>query len=150
MKFDLSLFKHHYTFRVRFHHVDRQDVVHSIRYFYFFDEARLEYLRAIGFPLNKNTFINENKFYVVRNICDYFGAAEFDDELDLLTRIAFVKNSSIGYEHLAIRKRDGAILVSCTHIVVYVNAQNDKPERVPDNIREMIENYEGDSVEFRS
>jgi acyl-CoA thioester hydrolase len=142
-----DLFRHRLAQRVLSYHVDRQNVVHNLWYFYYFEEARVEYVRAIGLPMDSQTFISHHKFFVVRNTCDYFAPAYFDEELQLLTRITFVRNSSIGFEHLAL-KADGTAVARGEHVFVHVDEQTDRPSRVPEALREMIHAYEGDSVRW--
>jgi len=140
-------FHHRIAQRVLSYHVDRQNVVHNLWYFYYFEEARVEYVRAIGMPMDSQTFITHHKFFVVRNTCDYFAPAYFDEELQILTRITFVRNSSIGFEHLAV-KADGTTAARGEHVFVHVDEKTDRPSRVPEELRRMIRAHEGDGVRF--
>ncbi|MBR9976748.1 MAG: acyl-CoA thioesterase [Bacteroidetes bacterium] len=142
-----DLFRHRYPLRVRYHHVDRQNVVHNLWYFYFFEEARVEYFRKLGIPVNESTFISHHRFFVVRNVCDYFAPAAFDEQLTILTRITFVRNSSIGFEHVAV-KADGNPAARAEHVFVHVDTATDRPSRVPDDLRQKIRSFEGDGVRF--
>jgi acyl-CoA thioester hydrolase len=142
-----EIFGHRHSVRVRFHHVDRMHVVHSLRYFYYFEEARLEYIRLLGIPVDQGIFVEHDRFFIVRNSCDYFAPAFFDEELTILTRIAFVRNSSIGFEHLAL-KDDGTLVTRAEHVFVHVDLQTDRPSRVPDSMRDLILAREGENVEF--
>lgn len=140
-------FRHRHPVRVRYEHVDRQDVVHYRRYLQYFEEARLEYLRTMGMSIDQESFVTRDKFFVVRNTCDYFMPAIFDEELTVLTRISFVKNSSIGFEQWCL-KADGSPAAKAEHFFVHVNEKTDTPDRVPDHLRAMIRRYEGDTVSF--
>ncbi|MFA6232913.1 MAG: thioesterase family protein [Bacteroidota bacterium] len=142
-----ELFRHRHPIRVRFHHVDRMHVVHSLRYFFFFEEARLEYIRNLGLPVDQGIFVTHDRFFIVRNSCDYFAPAYFDEELTILTRIAFVRNSSIVFEHVAL-KSDGTLVARAEHVFVHVDLETDRPARVPEHLREMILAHEGENVEF--
>jgi acyl-CoA thioester hydrolase len=140
-------FRHRHAQRVRFHHVDRMNVVHNLAYFYFFEEARVEYIRALGLPVDERTFVTHDRFFIVRNACDYFAPAVFDEELTVLTRIMQVRNSSIAFEHLAM-KADGTPAARAEHVFVHVDDATDRPARVPDRLRDLIRAFEGDNVEF--
>ncbi|MDT8325263.1 MAG: thioesterase family protein [Bacteroidota bacterium] len=142
-----ALFRHRIARRVLSYHVDRQNVVHNLWYFYYFEEARVEYVREIGLPMDSQTFISHHKFFVVRNTCDYLAPAFFDEQLQVLTRITYVRNSSIGFEHLAVRS-DGTPVARGEHVFVHVDEATDTPCRVPEALREMIRAYEGDRVRF--
>ncbi len=142
METDLSRYRHDYPIRVRTFHVDRQNIVHNIWYFYFLEEARVEYFRDLGMPIDDQTFISHHKFFVVRNTCDYHMAAVFDDELIVKTRTAQVKNSSMELEHAIVSKHTGNILVTATHILVYVDTVTNRPERIPEDLREKVKRWE--------
>jgi acyl-CoA thioester hydrolase len=148
MSNDLSLFRHQYTTRVRFYHVDRQNIVYHLWYLYFLEEGRLEYLREIGFHLGDQSFISEYRFYIAHNSIDYYASARFDDELIVYSRIATVKNSSLRFEHAIAQKATGTLLTTGSHVLVHVNAGLNQPERIPDHLRDMIRRYEGDRVSF--
>ncbi len=147
MQFSQDIFRHRMPRRVLSYHVDRQNVVHSNWYFYYFEEARLEYVRAIGMPMDSETFVTHHRGFVVRNTCDYFAPAFFDEELRILTRITFVRNSSIGFEQFAVSPA-GKPLARGEHVFVHVDARSDRPSRVPDTLRELIRSYEGENVRF--
>lgn len=148
MPINTELFRHVYPIRVRFHHVDRMNIVHNLSYFYFFEEARVEYIRALGLPVDADTFVTHDRFFIVRNACDYFAPAVFDEQLTILTRIAAVRTSSIAFEHVAM-KEDGTPAARAEHVFVHVDAATDRPARVPDPLREMIRTFEGGHVIFQ-
>ena len=148
MDFNRQIFRHVFPTRVRSYQVDRQNVVHQLCYFYYFEEARVEYLRALGFPMDRDTFVKHDKFFVAKNTCEYVAPAFFDDELEILSRIVYVRNTSIGFEHAAIRKGDGTLIAVGTHVLVSVDKTNDEPVRVGDDLRENIRTYEGVNVRW--
>src|ERR1700754_4102733 len=53
---DLSKFKHSITSRVRTYDVDRQNIVHNAVYLYWLEVGRVEYFRALGLPIDAQTF----------------------------------------------------------------------------------------------
>jgi YbgC/YbaW family acyl-CoA thioester hydrolase len=135
-------FRHRWPMRVRSFHVDRQNVVHNLQYLYFFEEARVEYIRALGLPMDEGTFLTHDKFFVVKNSCEYAAPAYFDEMLEILTRISSIGDSSIGFEHIA-RKHDGTVCARGSHVFVHVDALTNTPSRVPESIRSLITAYEG-------
>lgn len=145
---DLTQFRHRHPQRVRSFDADRQNVMHNLRYFYSFEEARVEYVRAIGMRVDAGTFITRDRFYVARNTCDYAAPAFFDDAFDVLTRIVRVGESSITFAHAAVRLADGALLCSGEHVLVHVDAATDRPAGVPDALRSLIRAYEGANVDM--
>jgi acyl-CoA thioester hydrolase len=148
MQFDPTQFRHQYTTRVRFYHVDRQNIVYHLWYLYFLEEGRLEYLREMGFALGDESFISEYRMYIAHNSIDYYASARFDEELVVHSRILSVGNSSLRFAHAITRKADGALLVTGSHVLVHVDASTNLPDRLPENLREMIRRFEGDAVTF--
>ena len=146
MSLDLSVFRHRYPTRVRSYHVDRQNIVHHLWYLYYLEEARLEYVREIGFPLGDQSFITEFRFYIAHNSIDYYASARFDEELTVLSRIALVKHSSLRFEHATLHATTGELYTTGSHVLVHVDASSNQTERIPDSIRDMIRNYEGSNV----
>jgi acyl-CoA thioester hydrolase len=138
-------FRHQHSIRVRSFHVDRQNVVHNLQYLFFFEEARVEYIRSIGIAVDEGTFLTHDKFFVVSNTCEYAAPAYFDEKLDILTRISYIGDSSIGFEHLAV-KSDGTLCARGSHVFVHVDSETNAPTRVPERIRALVQAYEGEQV----
>ncbi len=142
----IQQFRHCHPIRVRTYQVDRQNVVHNIWYFYYFEEARVEFIRTLGLAVDADTFVGHTRFYVAHNACDYLSPALFDRELDILTRISRVGTSSITFEHLAVERDTGRALARGSHVLVHVSTETDRPERIPEAMRELIRAHEGGEV----
>ena len=141
-------FRHSHTVRIRFHHVDSLGVVHQNWYFFFFEEARTEYLRHIGFPMGPDAFAGMNKMLVVRNSCDYLNPARFDGELEIFTRVSRVKRSSVTFEQLAVDRLSRLPVARAEHTIVSVDPASNRPWRVPEAIRDVILRFEQGNADF--
>jgi acyl-CoA thioester hydrolase len=148
MQTDLSLFAHSYPYRVKTFQVDRQNVVHNIWYFFMLEEARVEFIRTVGMRIDADAFVSHSKYFVVRNTCDYYAPAFFDQDLDIRSRIATVGNSSITFEHVIMNRSTGQLTATATHVLVHVDVDTNRPARVPDDMRALIRAHEGDRVRF--
>ncbi|MBX7154490.1 MAG: acyl-CoA thioesterase [Bacteriodetes bacterium] len=146
---ELSKYKHYIRTRVRSYDVDRQNIVHNAVYFYWLEAARIEYFRAIGLPIDRETFLTKHRFVVAHQEIDYFYAAQFDDEYEIYTRIPYIKNTSFGFEQI-IRLTDGRLLVKASAIMVHLNPARHNPERIQDSYRKLVSEYEGNNVELLS
>jgi acyl-CoA thioester hydrolase len=146
-EFDLSLYRHRVTSRVRSYDVDRQSIVHNAVYLYWLEAARIEYFRTIGLPMDFQTFVTKHRFVVAHVDVDYYYAAQFDEEYEILTRVPYVKNSSFGFDQV-IRLTDGRILLRAKAVMVHLNPASHKPERIADAYRKLLRDYEGTNVEF--
>jgi acyl-CoA thioester hydrolase len=142
METDIQLFQHDYEVRVRFFHVDRQHVVHNIWYYYYLEEARVEYFRELGMPIDDQTFISHDRFYAVRNSCEYHSAGRFDELLIVKTRTVYIKNSSTEIEHIIVSAQDGRVILTSRHVLVYIDQDSDRPARIPQSMRDKVSNYE--------
>jgi acyl-CoA thioester hydrolase len=146
MSTTLASYRHQYPFRVRTFHVDRQNVVHNIWYFFFLEEARVEYMRALGFPIDEQTFVSHTKFFVAHNSCNYRGPAFYNDELLIGSRVASVGTTSITFDHTIVKAATGEVVATASHVLVYVDADTNLPTPVPDDIRARIAAYEAGEV----
>jgi len=148
MPSDLSKFRHAHATRVRSFHVDFQNIVHNVWYFFIFEEARVEFIRELGLAMNPEKFVTDPLFYIVRNSCDYFAPALFDDPLRVHTRVEFVRNSSAGFEQVMMNERSGELVACASQVIVHVDKATGRPGRIPDDVREKIRAHEGDGVLF--
>jgi acyl-CoA thioester hydrolase len=118
-------------------------VVHNIWYFYFLEEARVEYMRALDILIDDQTFISHTKFFVVHNSCNYLAPAFFDEELTVGSRVESIGSSSLNFEHVIANARTGATIATAKHTLVFVDVDTNRPMPVPDWMREKVYAYEG-------
>ncbi|MCX7735118.1 MAG: acyl-CoA thioesterase [Candidatus Kapabacteria bacterium] len=144
---EISLFKHKFTRQVEFSQVDSFGVVHNLQYFYFLEWARTDYLRAIGLNLNPMTFLKEYPIMTVHSEIDYFAPLKFNDIYIVLTRVEFIKNSSLGFKNLILNDKF-ELIIKGSSILVNVNPKTLESVRIPEDFRQLIKDYEGDNVKF--
>jgi YbgC/YbaW family acyl-CoA thioester hydrolase len=135
------LFKHSTKGKVKFHEVDSYGIVHNLQYGYWLEWARTEYLGNLGIKLNPMTYVSELPVMVVHSEINYFNPIRFYEEYEILSRISFIKNSSLGFENLIFS--NNKLLIFAKIILVYLNIHSQQPERIPDNVRKLIINFEG-------
>lgn len=141
-------FRHKLTFRVQFHEVDLLGVVNNAVYFSYFETARLEYLKQIGFWKEIGQMAKENRvFIMVHNDCDYKESALYDDELTVMTRIKYIRNSSFGFEHLVIKNSSGNIIARGHGSMAHINFLEKNPIPLPQAFREAVAEFEGSQPE---
>lgn len=141
-------FAHRLVGRVRTYEVDRQGIVNNAVYLYWLEHARVEYFRALGLPMERQTFITKHRFVVAHIEIDYLAAAHFDEEYEVLTRIASVGRSSLGFEQLLRRLPECTLLAAARTVMVHVNPATHRPERIQDAYRALIRQYEGERVQI--
>lgn len=144
---DLSKFKHTFDGDVKFSDVDSFGVVHNLRYLYWIEWARTEYLFDIGMPKTQDFFSKKFPLMTVHSKIDYFNSAKFASEYQVKTRAAFIKHSSIGFENV-IQLKSGMQIAKAEGVLVYVNANTQKVERLPEILRRLVKQYEGENCKF--
>lgn len=141
---NLKEFKHKITVKVRFHEVDMLGVCNNAVYINYFEHARLEYAKDAGLIPEGGIFSDGKLFFMVRNEINYRGHSFYDDELDVYSKMTYIKNSSFGYDHLIVRKKSGEVIVDGKGVIVYVDPKTRKSTPIPEEIIEKIKSYEPD------
>jgi acyl-CoA thioester hydrolase len=139
---EISNFKHKVSVTVRFHEVDMLGVCNNAVYINFFETARLEYIKAAGLMPEKGIFSDGKLFFMVRNEINYRDHAYYDDELEVYTKISYVKNSSFGFDHLIVKKKSGKIIVDGKGVIVHVDPQTRKSITLEPDVIEKIKKFE--------
>lgn len=141
---DISVFNHKITLTVRFHEVDMLGVCNNAVYINYFEHARLMYLKDAGLMPEKGLFTDGRLFFMVRNEINYKDHARFDDELNIYTKITYIRNSSFGFEHIVENNITKKIIADGGGVLVHVDPQSRKAAPLPDFFYEKIKALEGD------
>jgi acyl-CoA thioester hydrolase len=139
---DFSSFKSKITMRVRFSEVDMLGVCNNAVYISYFEEGRLEYMKQAGIVPENGLFTNGKLFFIVRNEINYKSHARYNDELNIYTRVGWVKNSSFGFEHLVEKVSTGEIIADGSGVVVQVDQRTRKSEILPQSFIDRIFEFE--------
>jgi len=104
--------------------------VYYANYFVFFERARTDMLRAMGFPYSD--LEARGCFLPVRG-CDarYRGYARFDDELELLTWVSRLRRATITFVTAVRRKGEEQVLVQGTVELACISEAG-KPAPLPE------------------
>lgn len=141
--FDVSKFPVKLEINVRSYEVDFQNVVNNAVYFNYFELARIDYRKKMGYFLNSNgTFSDGLLFFVAHNECDYFSPAYLDNELTIYTRIDYIKNSSLNFEHLIYNKTTQQFVAKGSGVIVNVDPLTINPVPIPETKIEEIKNFD--------
>ncbi len=144
---ELASYHHSYKGRVQFYEVDSLNVVHNVRFHYWFEWARLLYMEELDIQLKSSTIVRDFPLMTVRTEIDYLAPGRLGMEYEILTRISLVKNSSLQFEHVALSP-DGTILSKCSGWLVHVDPKGTETKRIPDDMREKIRIIEKNMVKF--
>jgi acyl-CoA thioester hydrolase len=139
---DINKFRHKTTINVRFNEVDMLGVCNNTVYHVYLDEARLKYIKESGLRPVNGWFSDGRLFFVVRNEINYLDFARFDDELNIYTRIEYIKKSSIGFEHIVENAKTKKIIAEGKGVLVHVDPITRKSSPIPENYIAIVREYE--------
>lgn len=145
---ELKKFKFKVSKTPVFADIDAFRVVHNIKYLYWLEWARTEYFKHIAPKLEPSTYIFDMPFMIVHAEIDYFNPLRFNKEFDIFGRIAQVNNSSLIFENFIITKKNISILFAKANLVL-MDFKNYKSMRIPDLLRGLIKDFEGNDVIFK-
>jgi acyl-CoA thioester hydrolase len=135
--------------RVRNYEVDWQGIVHNTVYLLYCEVGRVEYLKHIGATVDLNTINGINKIVLSRNEINYIKPARFDMMLEVYTRISEIGNSSFIFESLIIDPESGELIAENRAYHVWLDSEENSPQRVPEDFRKIVRDFEGNTLSER-
>jgi acyl-CoA thioester hydrolase len=122
------MLNHHETqIRVRYQETDAQGRVHHANYFTYFEQGRVELLRAAGYDYRR--LEAEGYLLVVAEIsCQYYLPASYDDLLTLRTTTVAARGARVEHRYEVLR--DGELLAVGRSVVACVTRAG-KVTRLP-------------------
>lgn len=121
--------------RVRFAETDAMGIVHHSSYLLYLEEARVEYLRAVGHPYDglRSEGID---FAVVGVDVRYLRPLYFDDAVEIDLVLAEAKGASFGIDYTLRRGDEVVARARTTHGAI---AANRRPRRLPPWMIELVD-----------
>ena len=103
--------------RVYYEDTDAGGVVYYANYLKYFERARTEMLRAMGYEQDE-LIANEGIIFVVRSVqVDYLSPARFNEQLQVSAKVSVAKKVSLTFEQVITRGEDvlckGSIRIAC-------------------------------------
>jgi acyl-CoA thioester hydrolase len=134
--------KFKYTIRVRWSECDVQGVVYYGVYLDYIHVVMDEYFRNLGFLLMKEEGRKILDLAAVKASLEYKFPARIDDLVDLRFSVLKIGNSSVTTNVSFFRSDDQKLLTTGEIIYVNFNSETGKARKVPDAIRQIVNNYE--------
>ena len=131
--------QHTTELRVRYDEVDPMGFVHHSNYLKYFERARTEWLRTIGFE--QDALISKHDvIFAVRSVnIDYLLPARFNQELIVRTSIAEQKRASIQFDQRIYKNDDDILLCQGSIRVACLEFSTMKPRAIPEMITKQLE-----------
>ncbi len=122
----------HWPVRVYYEDTDSGGVVYYANYLKFFERARTEMLRNLGFEQDR-LVVEQKIIFVVRSVqVDYLKPAHFNDCLDASAKVTCAKKVTLEFEQLITRRDE----VLCKGMIRIASLDVDtmRPKVIPENL----------------
>lgn len=117
--------------RIYYEDTDAGGIVYYANYLKFFERARTEWLRELGF--SQHALLEHGIAFVVRHVdMHYHMPAQFDDEITVYSNLSELKKASMVFTQTV--KKEDSVLVSATIQVACVKLAQMKPCAIPKDI----------------
>lgn len=128
--------------RVRYAETDQMGVVYHSNYFPYFETARAESIRALGF-----TYADMEKMGIIMPVvdihCRYLRPARYDDLLTIKTMLRELPvHHKIEFHHEVYNEKDELLVVGKI-ILYFMEAGTMKKAAMPDQLMEKLKPYYG-------
>ncbi len=125
--------------RVYYEDTDAGGVVYHAGYLRFFERARTEFLRSIGFEQD-DLRSRYGILFAVRSMqIDYVKAARFNEMLWVSAEVEQLKSASLTFKQQAVRQPDELVCEARTRVVCLV-AETFRPTAIPDFLLQRLKN----------
>jgi len=126
----------HWPIRVYYEDTDAGGVVFYANYLKFFERARTEMLRDMGFEQDQ-LIAEQNIIFVVRTVqIDYLTPARFNDALETTAEVTQAKKVSLNFEQTV--TRNGEVLCKGNIRIACLDAKTMKPKAIPPQLLEKL------------
>ena len=128
--------KFKYVTKIYYEDTDAGGVVYYANYLKFLERARSEAIYSLGLS-NKEILEKEGVIIIVKTCnIEYKKPAKFEDEIEIISNIKEVKNSSFKMHQVIKKKFD--IISEADVVLVTVNKKG-KPVRIPSKLKKLID-----------
>ena len=124
------------TLRVRYAETDKMGVVYYANYFVWFEVARADLLRSLGWSYRDMEAAGVS-LPVIQARCDYHRPARYDDEIDVRTEGRMLSPVRMEFSYQVVR-RDGEVLTASGQTVHAALDPAGRPCRLPERIRQVF------------
>ncbi len=131
----MSLENFSWPIRVYYEDTDAGGVVYHSNYLNFFERARTEKLRALGYEQDRLRDV-EGILFAVRSLqIDYLKPALFNQQLRVTAEVAMIKRASLTFEQtIKLDQPDADLICTASVRIACINAQTMRPTPISDNL----------------
>jgi acyl-CoA thioester hydrolase len=122
--------------RVRYAETDKMGVVYYANYFVWFEVARADLLRSLGWSYREMEQAGVS-LPVIDARCEYRRPAKYDDEIEIRTKGRMLSPVRMEFTYEVVRREDQAIAAAGRTVHAALDPVG-KPCRLPDRIRQVF------------
>jgi acyl-CoA thioester hydrolase len=124
------------TVRVRYAETDKMGVVYYANYFIWFEVARADLLRTLGWSYREMEHAGVS-LPVIEAQCEYHQSARYDDELQVSAEGRLLSPVRMEFTYQVVRRADDVLAASGRTVHAALDASG-RPCRLPERIREVF------------
>lgn len=134
-------FRHHQPVQMRFNDIDMIGHLNNSIYLQFMDLAKAAYFRQF---LDGGRFDWNAVTLVIANInCDFYAPTFIDEELEVLTAVASMSQSSLRLEQRVVNVVTRQVKCRATTVMVNIDPKTGASRPITDEWRQKLSGYEG-------
>jgi acyl-CoA thioester hydrolase len=122
--------------RVRYAETDKMGVVYYANYFVWFEVARADLLRSLGWTYREMEHAGV-ALPVIEAHCDYLSPARYDEEMEVRTKGRMLSPVRMEFTYEVVRRDDQMVAASGRTVHAALDVAG-KPCRLPDRIRQLF------------
>jgi acyl-CoA thioester hydrolase len=122
------------TIRVRYAETDQMGVVYYANFFVWFEVARVEFMRQLGFSYKQMEIEDDSFVVVAKASCTYKHPAKFDDVVRIRTEIADSRKRTITF-HYEVFKDAPRVLLATGETLHVICDSHGRPKSLPEKYR---------------
>ena len=124
-----------YVTKIYYEDTDAGGVVYYANYLKFLERARSEAIYSLG--ISNTEILDKEGVIIIVKSCniEYKKPAKFEDEIEVVSKISEIKNSS--FKMLQVIKKKSEIISVAEVVLVTVNKKG-KPVRIPSFLKKLI------------
>lgn len=132
--------------RVRYAETDQMGVVYYANFFVWFEVARVELMRQLGFSYKKMEIEDDSFVVVAKASCTYKHPAKFDDVLRIRTTVTQSRRRTITFAYEVFNEAYGTVIATGETLHVICD-RHGRPKSLPEKYRQYFPlTHAGDSV----
>jgi len=130
------MYTHETQIRVRYAETDKMGFVYYGNYPAYYEVARVEGFRALGFPYKEMEDVGVGMPVLTLSI-NYHGPAKYDDLLTIKLIIPEMPRARMRFLY-EIRNEEGKLVNTGETILAFMNMHTGRPVKMPERMKELI------------